>query len=274
MGNAMGVTADKLERAGDSDWVERLGRFGLVAKGISFGLVGVLAILLAAGVGGAATDREGAFRLLAKDWYGVVILVGLGLGFAAYALWRFAQALLDRDDEGKDFAGLGKRAGALAKGIFYAGLSWIAFSLIAGPRGESRDEPQQTARVFEYPLGRWLVFAFGIGLIGYGLWNGYRSITGTFQKHMKTAEMKEEVRPIVKVAGFAGHVARMVLFTMVGFFLAKAAWDYDPSKAIGIDEALAKLAHADYGRLWLALAAAGLFAYGLFSVLQARYRDI
>ena len=47
---------------------------------------------------------------------------------------------------------------------------------------------------------------------------------------------------------------------MVGFFLAKAAWDYDPKKAIGIDEALLKLAHAEYGRLWLGLEAAGLFA--------------
>jgi hypothetical protein len=270
----VGVTADKLERAGDSDWVERLGRFGLVAKGVSFGLVGVLAILVAAGVGGAATDRAGALRLLAKEWYGTAILVALGLGFAAYALWRFAQAILDRDDEGNGFEGLGKRAGAFGKGLFYAGLSWLAFSAIAAPRGESRNEPQQTARVFEYPLGRWLVFVFGIGLIGYGLWNGYRSLTGKFQKHMKTSEMNEEVRPIVKVAGFAGHLARMVLFVMVGFFLAKAAWEVDPSNAIGIDEALSKLAHAEYGRLWLGLAAAGLFCYGLFSVLQARYRDI
>jgi Domain of Unknown Function (DUF1206) len=270
----VGVTTEKLERAGESDWVERLARFGLVAKGVSFGLVGVLAILVAAGVGGAATDRQGALRLLAKEWYGVVILVLLGLGFAAYALWRFAQAFLDRDDEGNGFEGLGKRAAAFGKGLFYAGLAWIAFSLVAAPRGESKNEPQQTARIFEYPLGRWLVFAFGIGLIGYGLWNGYRSFTGKFQKHMKTYEMKEEVRPIVKVAGFAGHLARMVLFTMIGFFLAKAAWEFDPNNAIGIDEALAKLAHAEYGRLWLGLAAAGLFAYGLFSVLQARYRDI
>ena len=115
-------------------------------------------------------------------WYGVVILVALGLGFACYAAWRFAQALLDRDDEGNDFEGWAKRGGAFAKGLFYAGLSWIAFSLIMSPRGESRDEPQQTARVFEYPLGRWLVFALGLGLIGYGLWNG-RSISGKFQKH-------------------------------------------------------------------------------------------
>ena len=61
----MGVTADKLQRVGESDWVEKLGQVGLVAKGISFGLVGVLAILVAVGVGGAATDREGALRLVA-----------------------------------------------------------------------------------------------------------------------------------------------------------------------------------------------------------------
>jgi hypothetical protein len=271
----MGSTVDNLERVGDSDWVERLGRIGLVAKGISWGLVGVLALLVAARVGGAATDREGAFRLLSKEWYGVIMLVALGLGFAAYAAWRFAQAVLNRDDEGDDFEGWGKRAGALAKGLFYAGLSLLAFSFVTGPRGESREEPQQTARVFEFPLGRWLVLALGVALICYGLWNGYRSISGKFQKHMKTFQMeKEDVRPIVKVAGFLGHLARMVLFTMVGFFLAKAAWEYDPNDAIGLDEALAKLAHAEYGRIWLTAAALGLFAYGVFCVLQARYRDI
>ena len=258
-GNPVGVTADKLERAGESDWVERLGRIRPRREGRSpSGSSGVLAILVAAGIGGAATDREGALRLLAKEWYGVVILVALGLGFAAYAAWRFAQALLDRDDEGNDFEGLGERAGALAKGLFYAGLSWIAFSLVAGPRGESRDEPQQTARVFEYPLGRWLVFAFGLGLIGYGLWNGYRSITGKFQKHMKTSEMEEEVRPIVKLAGFLR--ARRAGWCCSRWWASSSRrrrGTTTRSKAIGIDEALAKLAHADYGRLWLALAAVG-----------------
>ena len=77
--------------------------------------------------------------------------------------------LLDRDDEGNDFEGWAKRGAALAKGLFYAGFSLLAFSLVAGPRGESRDEPQQTSRVFDLPLGRWLVLALGLGLIGYGL---------------------------------------------------------------------------------------------------------
>lgn len=271
----MGSTGKALQRVGDSEWIERLGRVGLVAKGISYGLVGVLAVLVALGVGGAATDREGALRLLAKESYGAIILVALGLGFGAYAAWRFAQAVLDRDDEGDDLEGWAKRVGALAKGLLYALLSLLAFSFVAGPRGESRDEPERTARVFDLPFGRWLVLAFGLGLVGYGLANGYRSITGKFREHLKTGKMeREDVRPLVNVAGFVGHAARMVLFSMVGVFLVRAAWQYDPNEAIGIDEALAKLAHQPYGQVWLGAAAAGLFAYGVFSLLQARYRDI
>lgn len=271
----MGSTARELKRLGDSEWIERLGRVGLVAKGFSYGLVGVLAVLVALGVGGAATDREGALRLLAKESYGAIILVALGLGFAAYAAWRFAQAVLDRDDEGNDFEGWAKRGGAFAKGLLYCLLSLLAFSFVTGPRGESRDEPEQTARVFDLPFGRWLVLALGVGLIAYGLANGYRSITGKFRKHLKTGQMeREDVRPLVNVAGFVGHAARMVLFSMVGVFLVRAAWQYDPQEAIGIDEALAKLAHQPHGQVWLGAAAAGLFAYGVFSLLQARYRDI
>ena len=271
----MGSTTSRLERLGESEWIERLGRIGLVAKGLSYGLVGVLAVLVALGVGGAATDREGALRLVAKESYGAIILVALGLGFGAYAAWRLAQAVLDRDDEGNDFEGWAKRSGAFAKGLLYAGLSLIAFSLVSGPRGESRDEPEQTARVFDLPLGRWLVLAIGLGLIGYGLVNGFRAITGRFRKHLKTGQMeREDVGPLVNVAGFLGHAARMVLFSMVGIFLVRAAWHYDAKEAIGLDEALYKLAQQPYGLVWFTAAAVGLFAYGVFSLLSARYRDI
>lgn len=271
----MGTTARALQRAADSEWVERAGRVGLVAKGVSFCLVGVLALLVAFDVGGAATDRPGAFRLIAQQSYGFVVLLAIALGFGAYAAWRFAQALLDRDDQGSDFEGWAKRTGALVKGLFYGGLSLLAISFVTGTRGESRDEPEQTARVLELPLGRWLVGALGLGLIVYGLWNGYRSFTGRFRKHLKEGKVeRENVGPLVNVFGFLGHLARMVLFGMVGLFLFRAAYQYDASEAIGLDEALAKLAHQPAGPLWLAAAAAGLFAYGVFSVLQARYRDI
>lgn len=263
------------KRFGDSEWVEGMGRIGLVAKGVSFGIVAVLAILVALGAGGSATDRPGAFRFLARESYGAFLLIALALGFGAYAAWRFAQAFLDRDDEGNDIGGWAKRAGCLAKGVFYSGLSLLALSFLTGPRGESASEPERTARVFEYPLGRWAVGALGLGLLGYGLWNGYRSLSGKYLKRMRAGKMeREDVRPLVKVVGFLGHLARMVLFSMIGVFLVRAAYEYDAREAIGFDGALAKLAEQPGGPLWLAAAAAGLFAYGLFSVAQARYRDI
>jgi Domain of Unknown Function (DUF1206) len=61
---------------------------------------------------------------------------------------------------------------------------------------------------------------------------------------------------------------------MVGVFLIKAAIDFNPNTAVGIDGALAKLAHNSYGPFLLGLVAAGLIAFGLYSLSDVRYRRI
>jgi Domain of Unknown Function (DUF1206) len=71
-----------------------------------------------------------------------------------------------------------------------------------------------------------------------------------------------------------GYIARGVVVALVGFFVARAAWPYDPKEAVGLDGALAKLAHAPYGPVLLGLVAAGLFAYAVFSLVEARYREV
>ena len=118
---------------------------------------------------------------------GAALLVALALGFGSYAAWRFAQAVLDRDDNGEDLGGWARRGGAAAKGLFYGGLALVAASFVTGPRGESRDEPERTRQVFELPLGRWFVLAAGAAILGYGLWNGFRSLSGRYRKHVDTA---------------------------------------------------------------------------------------
>ena len=50
-----------------SGWYEALARVGLVAKGVSYGIVGVLAIGVAVGIGGEATSRQGALKQLADS---------------------------------------------------------------------------------------------------------------------------------------------------------------------------------------------------------------
>ena len=73
----------------------------------------------------------------------------------------------------------------------------------------------------------------------------------------KTSEMSPEVRKGYTVLGVFGHVARAVVFALVGYGLIKAAIDYDPHKAIGLDGALRKLADASYGPALLGIVAAG-----------------
>src|SRR4051794_23499135 len=97
-------------------WYSALARTGLVAKGLSFGLVGVLAAKLAIGDGGAATSREGALAQVAQHSFGEILLIALALGFAAYALWRFVQAIAERcDAEDNAATTWGKRAGYVGR---------------------------------------------------------------------------------------------------------------------------------------------------------------
>jgi hypothetical protein len=71
-----------------------------------------------------------------------------------------------------------------------------------------------------------------------------------------------------------GHVARGLVFGLMGFFLVRAAWQYDPEEAVGLDGALAQVLRQDYGDTLLALVSAGLIAYGLYVYAEARYREV
>lgn len=252
-------------------WTERLGRLGFAAKGVLYGVVALIAIQVAV-YGGRPEDKEGALQAVARQPYGKILLGILTAGLAAYALWRLVEALVGpRDDDGAK--ALGKRLVSLGKGVLYAGLCFVAFSILLGlGNGGSGSEDQTTARVLELPAGVWLVTAVGAGLIAAGLYNGYRGITTKFCDDLRSMSAAEE--RWTKRIGVLGHLARMVVFGLVGAFLVKAALEYDPEEAVGLDGALATLAEQPFGPALLGLVAAGLLAYGLFCLVQARYREL
>ena len=257
-----------------SPWVERVGRFGLVAKGVLYGIVGAIALAIPLGVGGEPEDREGALRSVASVPFGEVLLIALGAGFAGYAIWRFVQAFLDRDGEGTGLKGLAKRIGYLGRGLLYAGSAFIAFSIVGGLGSGGSNEREETAKVLDLPLGRWIVAAVGAAFLIAGAYNLYRSLTGKFRKHLHEEEMGGTERRWTIVVGVFGHAARGVVFALIGLFLARAAWQYDAREAVGIDGALSKVAAQPYGGALLAAVAAGLIAYGLYCLVQARYREV
>jgi hypothetical protein len=260
-----------LRRLRRGRWLEVVGRAGLAAKGISFALVGVLAILVAAERGGETTDRQGALRAVADQPFGTVVLALLAAGFAGYAIWRLADAVLDLRDEGDDAKGLAKRGASIAKAAVYVALLWTATSILAGGGGQG-GEQRKTGGVLGWPAGRELVFAVALAVAAAAGFNVYRGVTRKFED--KLSGMGDVAEHAAVSLGVAGHVARGVVFAIVAWFLAKAAVEYDPQDAVGLDGALARLAHESYGKALLGITAAGLLAYGVYCLFEARYRDL
>jgi hypothetical protein len=264
------------KRQARSSWVAWLGRLGLASMGVSFGIVAVLALELAVGKGGGkATDRQGALHAVAGHPVGKLLLVILAAGFAGYAVWRLAEAVFNRRGEDDDAQGWLKRLSELGKAAIYVALLGETLGILFGrEEGGGNEEQGVTAWLLRHSGGKWVVLAIGLAVFAAGLWNLYRAVTGQFLKHLKENELKQvEERWVVAVA-VAGYSARGVVFCLIGVFVVHAAWVSKPRDAIGLDGALRKVAEAPYGRVLLGIVAAGLLAYALYCLVQARYRKV
>lgn len=259
--------------------MEMTARVGYAARGIVYMLVGGLAVLAAIGSGGQTSGSRGALRTLLDEPFGQALLVAIALGLLAFALWREVEALSDADHRGTSGKGLAIRAAHVVSGAIYLGLAVYAVSLAFGwstggaSSGGSGDQGAQgwTAWLMSQPFGRWLVGLVGLGVAGVGLafvWRGWR---GNVTEHLHYAP---KARSWVVPLGRAGFAARGIVFLMIGGFLVIAAWQADSSEARGLGGALRTLQEQPYGWILLALVAAGLFAFGVFGVVQAVYRRI
>lgn len=128
--------------------------------------------------------------------------------------------------------------------------------------------------MLEWPAGRWLVAAVGLGILGAGVFNLWRGLTGRFRRRLRLRKLSDFEARLFTAFGVVGHLARGLVFGLIGFFLVRAAYQYDPEEAIGLGGALAKVLRQDYGDTLLGSVAAGLLAYGLYCFVEARYREI
>jgi hypothetical protein len=252
---------------------EALARAGFVARGLVYGIIGLLAFDLAVGHGGKITNQQGAMRTLEQQPFGHLLLVLLAVGLGGYAIWRLFRATLGHGPEGAD-RGI-ERLGALGSGIVYAVFCAIAVMLLIGSSsGSSGNAKQTTSGVFGWPAGHWLVGIAGVVMLGVAVYQLIRGMRRKFLDDSKTEEMPPAVKTWIIWLGTVGHVARAIVFGLVGVFLLKAAIDYKANEAIGLDGALAKLFHQTYGPWILGLVASGLIAFSIFSLTEARYRRI
>ncbi|MEA2219052.1 MAG: hypothetical protein QOJ35_1678 [Solirubrobacteraceae bacterium] len=251
-----------------------LARAGLVARGASYGIVGILALKLAFGSGGKTTNQRGALQALAHEPFGHVLLIAMAVGLAGYATWRLVRAGIGHGTQQKDSAF--ERVAGAASGLGYAALCLTAVKILVGvSSGGGANSPRKTTGgVLDWTGGTLIVGVVGVILIAVALYQGYKGVSKKFLKDSKTYEMTREVRRAFTALGVFGHLARMVVFGLVGYGLLKAAIDYNPHSAIGLDGALSKLSHQSYGPLLLGVVATGLIGFALYSMADARYRKI
>lgn len=256
--------------------IELLGRFGYVAKGAVYILVGTLAVQAALGQeGGQTTDQTGALTKIASLPFGKVLLGLLVIGLLGYALWRVVQGALDTEHKGDEMKGLLARAVYVGIGVIYASLAFSALKLLMGngaSAGGNETTQGWTAWLMGHPFGIWLVALAGVAVFVNGILQLYKAWKSNLTEDLHLTDVGAEHADLVTKIGRAGYSARGVAFMMIGGFLIGAALHNNPSEAQGLDGILATLAAQPFGPYLLGAVAAGLAAYGVFAIVEARYR--
>lgn len=258
-------------------WVERLARMGYAAKGVVYVIIGGIALQAAFGSGDRVTDSQGALQTVLNQPLGKVLLAAVGLGLIGYALWRFVQAALDPEQQGSDGKGIAKRILFAISGLIHAGLALEAVRLVMGAgggRSGSEGADHWTGVLLRQPFGRVLAGLVGLAILGFGIQQVYRAATSDFNKRLSLGGVASATREWIIRAARAGTAARGVVFAIMGVFLIRAALAFDASQAKGLGDALRSIQQREYGGPMLGVIAVGLMGYGIFQLVNARYRRI
>ncbi len=252
-----------------------LAKAGLIARGLMYVLIGIIAIQVAVNGSHQQADRTGAVHLVAQTGFGSVILWLLVIGFGGMTLWRLSEAAWGSPDA--DGRKASKRLANLARAVFYAVVTFgiLKYALGIGQPSSSDTQSQDlTAAAMKHQGGQVIVALAGVVIVIAGLYVIYRAYKLKFLKHLRMGSASPRTRKVVTRLGQVGGIARGTVFATIGVFLVIAAKDASPRQAKGIDSALRALAHTPFGPWLLVVVAIGLMMFGAYSWCEARWRAV
>ena len=265
----------KMMRKDPAGWLTVLARLGFAARGVVYLLIGVFAMDAALN-GGRPSDNQGVMGTIAGAPFGKALLILCALGFAGYAFWRLTEAALDPEHRGQDMKGRFERAGYAVSGIIHTGLAVAAAKLAmrkAAPAGGSPgDQAAQSwsAWLLEQPAGPVLLALVAAGLLATASAQAVKAHKARFDELGGDVPAPLQVRWLGRI----GYAARALVFAMIGWFLINVVLHRNPDEAGGLGAALRHLREQDHGPILLLIVAAGLALFGLFSLVEARYRRL
>ena len=276
-----GSVADTVVDAVDENpWIERVFRFGWIAKAIVYTVMGVAAIQIARQ--GSAADSEaspeGSVGAIADAPLGRLLLGVLAVLLVFYVVWRIVSVAAIRGNGVKEW---GNRVGYALSAIFYILLAYTAGK--AAFTGVDPEEPNTvesvSKSVMEMTGGRVMVGAAGVVLIAIGLYFAvHKGIQRSFTEELDGVQPhlahNDDRRKAVVIAGVIGWIGRGVVTMLVGYFVLRSAIRFDSNDARGFDQSLRQVAGTTLGTSVVFACAVGLIAYGMFCFASYRFQSL
>ena len=257
----------------NTDKKENFFRFGIIAKGIVYTLIGGLTFAGAVNlIGGQTTDQFAVIKFLQEQPFGRVILVLLGVGLLGYCAWRLYTVLEEDSSEKKTLA---KHLGYIGSGLFYGGLG--LFSLVLAIKGGASSDGGSSTILGDLLQKSWGQIAIGIGgvaFIGTGIYQFYKGWSEEFLDDLKSnAKSKMDNYSAYKTLGKVGYIARSPVYFIMAYFMLNAALTSDADKIKGMSGVFEYLKELSFGGVLVILLALGLLAHGLFMFVKAKYHS-
>jgi hypothetical protein len=255
-----------------NSWIEVIARAGYAARGIVYVIIGVFAVLAAWGPS-EVRGTEGALQAILAQPSGTLLVGIVGVGLAAFCIWRLVQAVRDTDNHGRKAKGLAIRAGLVGGAISYAAAAVLAVSMARGVRSGSGEDPTSgwIASIHEAGLGWLLVYGVAALLAAVGIAHIVRAVRASFARYFRCpADVMRWLKPL----GRFGLTARGVVFLILAALIVSGGLAYDAQERPGVTDALKAVQGYYLGWVILLVIALGLTAFGLYSLAQARYRHV
>jgi hypothetical protein len=264
-------------------WLRSVCRLGLACRGMVYLLVGYLAFRLALAAHGRAgqpASSAGAVQAAVAPAWGRVPLVLLIAGLGAYALTQLIEAVFRPAHVTGTMSRWRQRAVSSWGCLVYLAFCLSTARLLMGTppqqtaQSEQRQDTDVTADLLRTGWGRILLAIVGVAAVVAGVEMGRRSVRLDFRERFTSGQMPRAMAVLTRALGAVGCIARAVVFVLVGVFVLKAAVLSSASQAKGLDAVFRSVASSAGGAWLLALLASGLACYGLYCLIEARYRDL
>lgn len=237
-------------------------KLGYVARGLIFILIGYVALST-----GNAESGSDLFKIVEDMNGGTPMLAIIALGALGYGGFKIYDAIANLEGHDEDGKGQIKRAAIALGGASYLLFAFMATKILL--RSDAQEgggtSEQEAAQEVSAAGGDFLIVLLGVGLIATGLYQIKKAITRDFMR-----KLVGNTPPGVEYAGLAGYAARGITMAVTGWFVFKGGIG-SSEEVKGLGETLDALRGTGLVYTLLSL---GLMAFGLFSLVEARYRMI